>query len=97
MCCVRPGVLLANASRFWLQRMLMAVDFPAFDRPAKATSGCGVGGKSRKWLTVVKKRAWWSRKDMEKTRWRGEWTSSGRPAHIGGRDELPCKGDAAPP
>ena len=46
MCCVRPGVLLANASRFWLHSMLMAVDLPAFERPAKAISGWGVGGRS---------------------------------------------------
>src|SRR5258705_10915764 len=57
MCWVRPGVFDANASPFWLVRMLMAVDLPAFERPAKAISGACVSGKSRSWLTVVKKRA----------------------------------------
>src|SRR3954467_8146540 len=57
MCCVRPGVLEANASPFWLHRMLMAVDLPALERPAKEISGTVVSGRSRNWLTVVKKRA----------------------------------------
>jgi hypothetical protein len=35
----------------------MAVDLPALERPANAISGTCVSGKSRKWLTVVKKRA----------------------------------------
>ena len=39
MCWVRPGVLLANASRFWLAIVLIAVDLPAFERPANASSG----------------------------------------------------------
>ncbi len=45
MCCVRPGVREENASRFWLHRMLMAVDLPALERPAKATSGTSRGGQ----------------------------------------------------
>ena len=35
----------------------MAVDLPALERPAKAISGTVVSGRSRNWLTVVKKRA----------------------------------------
>ena len=35
----------------------MAVDLPAFERPANATSGTDNEGKLRKWLTVVKNRA----------------------------------------
>src|SRR5206468_3843813 len=43
ICCVRPGVLLANASRVRFASTLIAVDLPAFDRPANAISG-GPGG-----------------------------------------------------
>jgi len=43
MCCVRPGILLANASRERFASTLIAVDFPAFERPANAISG-GPGG-----------------------------------------------------
>src|SRR6185295_14292896 len=57
MCWVRPGVLDAKARPFWLHRMLIAVDLPALERPAKAISGTVVRGRSRRWLTVVKKRA----------------------------------------
>src|SRR5690606_30812462 len=57
MCWVRPGVLEAKARPFWLVRILIAVDLPAFERPAKAISGTCVSGKSRSWLTVVKNRA----------------------------------------
>src|SRR5471030_2697324 len=57
MCWVRPGVLEANARPFWLHKMLMAVDLPALERPAKAISGTVVSGRSRSWLTVVKNRA----------------------------------------
>src|SRR6476661_10137537 len=57
MCCVRPGVFEANASFFWLHSTLIAVDLPALERPAKAISGTRVPGRSRRWLTVVKKRA----------------------------------------
>ena len=35
---VRPGVLLVRASEGWEQRQLIALDLPAFDRPANATS-----------------------------------------------------------
>src|SRR3982074_2373934 len=64
MCCVRPGVLEAKASFFWLHRILIAVDLPALERPAKAISGTCVFGKSRRWFAVVKKRACQSR-DIE--------------------------------
>src|SRR5690348_17298897 len=57
MCWVRPGVFDAKASFFWLQRMLIAVDLPGLERPANAISGTCVFGKSRRWFTVVKKRA----------------------------------------
>src|SRR5438552_5434671 len=43
MCCVRPGVLLVNARREWLASALIALDLPAFERPANAISG-GPGG-----------------------------------------------------
>ena len=39
----------------------MAVDLPALERPAKATSGVKVAGRSRRWLTVVKNRDWCNR------------------------------------
>src|SRR6478672_1666414 len=61
MCWVRPGVLEAKASFFWLHNMLMAVDLPALERPANAISGTCVFGKSRRLFTVVKKRACQSR------------------------------------
>jgi hypothetical protein len=38
-------------------RILIAVDLPALERPAKAISGTCVRGRSRSWLTVEKKRA----------------------------------------
>jgi hypothetical protein len=43
---VRPGVLLVRAS-FWLVNALIALDLPAFERPAKATSQPVSGGHSR--------------------------------------------------
>jgi hypothetical protein len=45
MCWVRPGVLDAKARPFWLVRILIAVDLPALERPAKAISGtwCAAG------------------------------------------------------
>jgi hypothetical protein len=46
MCCVRPGVFDANASFFWLHSRLIAVDLPAFERPANAISGILYFGKS---------------------------------------------------
>src|SRR5258708_7004008 len=39
MSCVRPGVLLTNARRRRPVRVLIALDLPAFERPAKAISG----------------------------------------------------------
>ena len=56
-CWVRPGVFDAKASFFWLHSRLIALDLPAFERPAKATSGNLYFGKSCSRLTVVKKRA----------------------------------------
>ncbi len=35
---VRPGVLLIRAKPFWLVKVFSALDLPAFERPAKATS-----------------------------------------------------------
>src|SRR5919198_349936 len=46
MVCVRPGVLLVNASRFCPTSALIALDLPTFERPAKAISGGPGGGKS---------------------------------------------------
>src|ERR1700748_1413825 len=65
MCCVRPGVFEAKASFFWLQRRLIAVDLPALGRTAKAIAGTADSGRSRRSLTVVKKRACQSR-DMRR-------------------------------
>ena len=48
----------------------MAVDLPALERPANATSGTAVAGRSRRWLTVIKKRAWCKR-DMRNGQWGG--------------------------
>jgi hypothetical protein len=36
--CVRPGVLLVRANAFCRVKVFKALDFPAFERPAKATS-----------------------------------------------------------
>src|SRR5210317_2655639 len=36
--CVRPGVLLVRANWRRLTMILIALDFPAFERPANATS-----------------------------------------------------------
>ena len=44
---VRPGVLLTNASRRRPVSVLIALDLPAFDRPANAISGAPGGGNSR--------------------------------------------------
>jgi hypothetical protein len=49
--------LLAKASLFWLQSTLIALDLPAFERPAKATSRSGVAGRQWVSLTVVANRA----------------------------------------
>jgi hypothetical protein len=46
MSCVRPGVLLTKARRRRLASVLMALDFPAFDRPANAISGAPGGGSA---------------------------------------------------
>ena len=45
---VRPGVLLVRASEGWEQRQLIALDLPAFDRPANATSAELSAGHSDK-------------------------------------------------
>src|SRR5947209_17362068 len=47
MSCVRPGVLLTKASRFRPVSVLMALDLPAFDRPANAISAMPGRGRSR--------------------------------------------------
>ena len=46
MVCVRPGVLLTNASRVRFANALIALDLPAFERPANAISGAPGGGRS---------------------------------------------------
>src|SRR6185312_9332653 len=46
MSCVRPGVLLTKASRRRPASALMALDLPAFERPAKASSGMPGRGSS---------------------------------------------------
>jgi hypothetical protein len=57
MCCVRPGVRDAKASRLCCASVLMAVDLPALLRPTKAISGSSVTGNWSSWLDVVMKRA----------------------------------------
>src|SRR5690349_10338267 len=47
MSCVRPGVLLTNASRRRPASVLIALDLPALERPAKAISGAPGRGRSR--------------------------------------------------
>src|SRR5258707_1355651 len=47
MSCVRPGVLLTNARRLRPASALIALDLPAFERPAKAISGTPGAGSSR--------------------------------------------------
>src|SRR5260363_173654 len=61
ICCVRPGVLLVKASRFCWQSVLIALDFPAFERPAKALSGASEVGRPCGWFTDIRKRVVWSR------------------------------------
>ena len=55
MSCVRPGVLLTKARRRRPARALIALDFPAFERPAKATSGAPGLGSSRGSCTDIVK------------------------------------------
>src|SRR5258706_15359943 len=47
MSCVRPGVLLTNARRRRPASVLIALDLPAFERPANAISGAAGPGSSR--------------------------------------------------
>src|SRR3954464_10305538 len=57
MCCVRPGVFDAKASRPCWVRVLIAVLLPALDRPTKAISGSSLIGNCTSWLAVVGNRA----------------------------------------
>src|SRR5215813_5683992 len=57
MCCVRPGVLLTKARRFRWASALIAEDFPAFDLPAKATSGPAPEGSCSHSAAVVRNSA----------------------------------------
>ena len=41
---MRPGVLLVLAKFDWRVNVLIALDFPAFERPAKAISKPSSGG-----------------------------------------------------
>jgi hypothetical protein len=43
---VRPGVLLTNARRRRPASVLMALDLPAFERPANAISGAPARGRA---------------------------------------------------
>ena len=54
MCWVRPGFLEAKANCFCWVRVLIQVDFPAFDLPTKAISGTSMAGKKCSWGAVVK-------------------------------------------
>jgi len=62
---VRPGVLLTKASRVCPARVLMALDLPALERPAKAISGAAAdaGGKLIGLATEVSKTAWRNSED----------------------------------
>ena len=51
------GVLLVRASAFWSQRVLIALDLPAFDRPAKATSKPSSFGACFSLAALVRKAA----------------------------------------
>src|SRR5438128_2734463 len=54
MSCVRPGVLLTKARRRLPARALIALDLPALERPAKASSGIPGGGSSRgSWTEIA--------------------------------------------
>ena len=44
MACVRPGVEDTRAIFFLLSKRLIALDFPTFERPTKAISGCPLDG-----------------------------------------------------
>src|SRR6187549_437248 len=57
MSCVRPGVLLTKARRRRLASALMALDFPALERPTKAISGAAGAGSSRGSWTDIRKAA----------------------------------------
>ncbi|MDR1462228.1 MAG: hypothetical protein LBI68_03710 [Azoarcus sp.] len=42
----------------WLVKVLIALDFPAFDRPAKAISQLSAGGNADTLAMEVSKQAW---------------------------------------
>ena len=50
---VRPGVLETKASRVCPTRVLMALDFPELERPAKAISAPSGGGRPLGWATEI--------------------------------------------
>jgi hypothetical protein len=52
---VRPGVLLTKARRRRPASVLMALDFPALERPANAISGLPAPGSSRGSWTDIEK------------------------------------------
>src|SRR5687768_9121930 len=52
-CCVRPGVLDVRASFALPVSALIALDLPAFERPANATSAPSSGGIWRNWCAAV--------------------------------------------
>jgi hypothetical protein len=54
---VRPGVLLVRASARRCTMALMALDLPAFERPANATSAPASGGNCPGAAALVRKRA----------------------------------------
>jgi hypothetical protein len=54
MSCVLPGVLLTKARRLRPARVLIALDLPAFERPANASSGApGRGMSVGKWAEAM--------------------------------------------
>lgn len=58
---VRPGVLLVRASACRPKMALIALDLPAFDRPAKATSAPESAGKCAGAAALSRNRAWGNR------------------------------------
>src|SRR5690606_12415903 len=58
ICCVRPGVLLVRARDFCSVCALMALDFPALERPAKATSQPWSAGSWCRLCALIRYSAW---------------------------------------
>src|SRR5215510_6878291 len=54
MDCVRPGVELVRANPFMPNKLLIKLDLPTFERPAKTTSGrMSFGNDSGDWAAAI--------------------------------------------